>query len=290
MTEQETYGYLADDPTDELAIEAELTELAEAEWLLVALDFDGTLAPIVDHPEDARMLPEARRAIDALLNAPDVTVALISGRAIESLKQVADPDPRIILVGSHGAEHGELTAASTQITHGIDSDTLTGEDDLAELARSLTAQLGEIPGILFEPKPHGIAVHFRNVAPEQQTTVNAILAENVLLFPSLMTRTGKMVLEFSQSHSTKGDPLRILSGRNPDTAIFFAGDDLTDEDVFRILPELSHTQLGVKLGPGATHAKHRLKTLDQLPPLLFRLAELRSLRPQTGMSNPEASI
>src|SRR5690606_18762690 len=104
MMEPNGFEYLPDDPRDELALEAELTALAEADWLLVALDFDGTLAPIVEQPNEARMLPEARRAISAILETPDVTVALISGRAIESLKQVADPDPRLILIGSHGAE------------------------------------------------------------------------------------------------------------------------------------------------------------------------------------------
>lgn len=292
MTEHDPGAYLPDDPADELAIEAQLTALAEADSLLVALDFDGTLAPIVEHPADSRMLPEARRAIVSLLDSPQTQVALISGRAIDSLRQAADPDPRIILVGSHGAEFDEYQVVSTSSPSAsqIVSDTLTGKDALEELERSLNNQLGSISGILLEHKPHGIAVHFRGVAESDRASVNAVLAEHVLLFPTLMTRTGKMVLEFSQSHSTKGDSIRILSGYYPDTAIFFAGDDLTDEDVFRVLPELSDTQLGIKLGPGATHARHRLKTLDQLPPLLFRLAELRSLRPQTGLSNPELSI
>src|SRR5690606_27391446 len=72
--------------------------------LLVALDFDGTLAPFVDNPRSARPLPEAWAQVMALRACPDVAVALVSGRALESLRHVASPPDDLYLVGSHGLE------------------------------------------------------------------------------------------------------------------------------------------------------------------------------------------
>jgi len=72
--------------------------------VLIALDFDGTLAPLVDDPEDSRMMSASRDALEALTPLPGVVVALVSGRAIDSLLRVADPLKEWFLVGSHGIE------------------------------------------------------------------------------------------------------------------------------------------------------------------------------------------
>src|SRR3954464_7045124 len=70
-----------------------LRELARTRDLLVALDFDGTLAPVVNDPTRARALPEAREAVLRLLQMPRTRVAVVSGRSLESLEAVSDlPD------------------------------------------------------------------------------------------------------------------------------------------------------------------------------------------------------
>ena len=85
-----------------------LDRAAAAPRLLVALDFDGTLAPFTEDPADSRPLPAAREALDALAQLPHTTVAVISGRPLEFLRTVVDPDSRMVLSGSHGSR----TAAS----------------------------------------------------------------------------------------------------------------------------------------------------------------------------------
>lgn len=67
-------------------LRAAIARVAASDPLLVALDFDGTLSPLVDDPMDARMLPAARTAVDALLAAPATIVALVSGRSIVDLR------------------------------------------------------------------------------------------------------------------------------------------------------------------------------------------------------------
>ena len=79
-----------------------LRELARTPRLLVALDFDGTLAPEVDDPNRARALPEAREAVLRLLGMPRTRVALVSGRSLASLEHVSQLPDNALLIGSHG--------------------------------------------------------------------------------------------------------------------------------------------------------------------------------------------
>ena len=81
-----------------------LRTIAATEHLLVAMDFDGTMAPLVDHAGDARSLPRSAAAFAALTELPRTTTALISGRALDSLRAVAFPPEKTLLIGSPGAE------------------------------------------------------------------------------------------------------------------------------------------------------------------------------------------
>ena len=81
-----------------------LSRTAGANRLLVALDFDGTLASFTEDPADSRPLPAAREALNTLADLPRTTVAIISGRPLEFLRAVVDPAHRMVLSGSHGAE------------------------------------------------------------------------------------------------------------------------------------------------------------------------------------------
>ena len=86
-------------------VEDALDAAAEAESLLVALDFDGTLAPFTERPEDSRPLPAARDALDALARLPRTTVAVISGRPLDFLRTAARmasrPSPLVALSTEH---------------------------------------------------------------------------------------------------------------------------------------------------------------------------------------------
>ncbi|MDN5551738.1 MAG: hypothetical protein L0G54_13565, partial [Brevibacterium sp.] len=87
-------------PSDAL----DLGQLTGADSALIALDFDGVLAPLQDNPELSRMLPESAQAIAGLSILPATRVALVSGRDVTTLRRLADPPVGVWLVGSHGAE------------------------------------------------------------------------------------------------------------------------------------------------------------------------------------------
>jgi trehalose 6-phosphate phosphatase len=235
--------------------------------LLVALDFDGTLAPEVDDPELARAIPEARAAVLRLLALPNTRVALVSGRALASLEAVSDLPDTALLVGSHGIEI-RLDSADDAVSL-----------DTTELARVdvLNQVLGEVADsfdqVWLEPKPAGFALHTR-LATEHNSRVAHLVAlsEATAEIDNLKVRKGKNVLEFSVRSTTKGESIEHLRRYTGADAVFFAGDDVTDEDGFAALQP---GDFGLKSGPGETLANHRVAGPIDVADVLSVLADLR---------------
>lgn len=248
-------------------LDAALHGVAATERLLVALDFDGTLAPLVDRPEDARAIPEAAQAIDRLIRLPDTRVAYISGRALESLMEVASPPESVLLSGSHGVE-ARLDAAP-----GVE---LTEEERaaVARLRRLLESVSQQHPGTWVEVKPAGFALHSRTASADVAASAQAQAHDVVVAeLPAVTERHGSNVLEFSVRSTTKGDAVRMLREFSRATAVVFAGDDVTDEDGFRALDE---SDLSLKCGEGETSARHRVRAPRDVARVLERLAQIRA--------------
>lgn len=246
---------------------AALERVASSSVLLVALDFDGTLAPLVDRPEDARALPDARAAVGALVQLPRTPVALISGRAMESLLHVADPPDAVFLSGSHGVE--------TRLGGPVEVTLIEQEKrDLATIRAILEGVVARHPGTRLEVKPAGFALHDRGVPTDIAAAAQADAHSRIVsALPSVTERHGSHVLEFSVRSTTKGDAVRMLRAHARATAVVFVGDDVTDEDAFR---ELGQGDLAVKCGPGETVAPHRVADPPQVAALLARLAAIRA--------------
>src|SRR5262245_7675843 len=85
-------------------VRAALSKIARVPQLLVACDYDGTLAPIVEDPTRATQLPEAVAAVRTLASLPQTTVAVISGRSLRDLAALSRLPSEVHLVGSHGSE------------------------------------------------------------------------------------------------------------------------------------------------------------------------------------------
>lgn len=240
--------------------------------LLVALDFDGTLAPTVDSPEDARALPAASAAIARLSAAKDTTLALISGRALASLRHVSAAPDNALLIGSHGSEFAPVGASAAPAAEPLDQ---AERARLDELSRILTGVVASVNRAWLEEKPAGFALHTRLATPEDAQRAQLLAREGTQPLDGLTIRDGKDVLEFSVRSATKGDAIELLRRTARPTATFFAGDDTTDEDAFALL---SADDVGVKVGRGATAAGFRVDDPEQLAEVLGLLAELRSGR------------
>lgn len=258
------------DATLDAALLAALDAFARRERVLVALDFDGTLAPEVDDPGQARALPEAQSALLRLRALPGTIVALVSGRALESLAAVGGLPDDAPLIGSHGLE--------VRFTAGDARPAVDAAD--RERVRALRSRLeplvGATEGAWIEDKPAGFAVHTRLVdATAASALVEAVRGEAHAADPELTVRDGKNVVEFAVRDATKGDGLRALRARFAPDAVLFAGDDVTDEDALAVLEP---GDLGIKVGPPPTAAAHRVAGPAEVAALLHRLADARDAR------------
>ena len=242
-------------------ISSELTEALSvfASWdtILIALDFDGTLAPLVDDPEASRMIAPARKALEYLTTLPGVTIAIVTGRAIESVKRVAEPLNEWFLVGSHGIEvlsPGEVTDYETPwLVPG-------------DLINQFEALAAAHPGTRLEHKPFGLALHTRGVEEQVAGNAEAVAHEVCDAWAvDLVVRTGHGIVECSIQQATKGDGIaEVRRGLNP-TAVLFAGDDRTDEDGFAILKS---GDIGIRVGRSKTLADFSVRDLRELATIL----------------------
>lgn len=249
-------------------LRAAIRRIAQTEQLLVAMDFDGTMAPIVERAEDARPLPRAAAAFAGLAVLPRTTTALISGRALTSLRAVASPPVDSLLIGSHGAE-AWLGPGSAPLT--LDAEQ---EARLEEVRAILAEIVAEAPGTLLEEKPAGVVLHTRqaddDVAEDAVAAARSLLQERKGVF----LKEGKRVLETSVVHASKGEAVTFLRQISGATAVFFAGDDITDEDA---LGRLEPGDVGVKVGLDFTCAEFRVEAPDHVSELLETLLQERSV-------------
>ncbi|MET0724864.1 MAG: bifunctional alpha,alpha-trehalose-phosphate synthase (UDP-forming)/trehalose-phosphatase [Leifsonia sp.] len=258
-------GIIAPGVSDPL--EAAIMRLAGTERLLVALDFDGTLAPLVDRPEDARATDRSRAAIERLAIADDTRVAIVSGRALESLGEVASPPDGTLLSGSHGVE---LQLDPAGVTIDLRDSEMTKLERLSSIVEEVAAGAD---GAWIERKPAGLALHTRRLNTTAGTALQHSARDKVeaeLL--GITVRTGKAVLEFAVRSSDKGESLARLRQHVGATATIYIGDDVTDEDAFAAL---DGDDVGVKVGQGKSIATYRVRSPEDVAELLERLADAR---------------
>jgi trehalose 6-phosphate phosphatase len=191
---------------------------------LVALDFDGTLAPISPHPEDARPVAGADHVLRDI-RATGATLAVVTGRSVVSLLRVSGfgAIPGIVIYGTHGAERweaGTLRAATPP----------PGLEELRGRLPGLVASLVREPDLWIEDKSLSLVVHARLTAdPERVLEQLRKPVEEAATAVGLGVRPGREVLEICLPGIDKGTALRELLGGEP-AAVLYAGDDVGDLD------------------------------------------------------------
>ncbi|HSK07013.1 MAG TPA: trehalose-phosphatase [Acidimicrobiia bacterium] len=235
-----------------------IEDLATAARLLVASDFDGTLAEIVDDPDLAIPLARSKSALEDLAGLTGTTVAIISGRRRSELIERFG-HPGFILIGEHGADHGVGT--------GPESPALAAARLLAEdMARAT-------PGARVEHKTRSVGFHYRQVEEPDQTL--SALRLRAAAIEGLRIVEGKKIIELTDSPMSKGAALAELKTSLAAPRVLFMGDDVTDETAFAVL---DHDDIGVHVGVGPTLADHIVADPFALADLLDTILTLRAGR------------
>ena len=209
-----------------------LDEQQRVDDLALFLDFDGTLAPIVERPDDARALDGICELVEAV--AAVIPVAVISGRGLDDIMERLGARG-IYYSGSHGLEMEGPDGTRRELD---ELRALVPQIDQQE-AR-LRHRFAEVEGVEIERKRYGVAVHFRR-RPEAQRKVEEAVEQAVRSSEGLKWETGKMVREVQPDVDLhKGTALRSIWGQiDPDghRRPLYIGDDRTDEDAFETIAD-----------------------------------------------------
>jgi trehalose 6-phosphate phosphatase len=279
--------------------------LAARARVLVAADFDGTLAPFVLDPMQARAVPGGLEALRAAASLDGVTAAVVSGRDLATLAALTGFGPRdgVILIGSHGAQMspGGPPAGQTGVGDDPDSDPHSdphegpaaeprsgaeGILDEASAARlmmvsdELEAIRARYPAVRLEHKPSAVALHTRGVEPSVAAAATTAALDVAERHRGVHLMPGKDVVELTVLEADKGSAILGLARATRSDATLYLGDDVTDERAFAALDPASG-DVTVKVGEGETLATHRVPDPAAVVELLRLFADERR-RPDPG--------
>jgi trehalose 6-phosphate phosphatase len=198
----------------------------------ILLDIDGTLLDLAPTPREVWVPPNLSTTLNRLLARTSGALALVSGRSLNDIDLIFAPE-QFPAVGGHGAEMRISSESEAVATHAPPMDK--------ELKRRLAAIAKLSPGILLEDKGYSLALHYR-LAPHAEKAIYAAVSLIRADLPNapIEVLPGKCVCEIKHSGFNKATGVVELmthepfKGRRP----IFIGDDVTDEAVFGIMPDL----------------------------------------------------
>jgi len=236
-------------------------------------DFDGTLAPIAPTPAEAHILPQSREALRrlALAEGGRLLVGILSGRPLAELAEKL-PLPGALLAGNHGLEIA--TPAGTF----IHPQARLARPELDRLKTELEPELDRFPGAWIEDKGFGLAVHYRQLAPDLRDALASAVMDSVRGFSLSHLTRGRCVWELRPAIDwNKGKALGHMlevAVAPPHTLTMYFGDDTTDEDAFRAVNERGGLSVLVREDQVESCSAHRLASPAEVADFLSQLALL----------------
>lgn len=235
-----------------MSLEDDLGRVLDSGGFLLGLDFDGTLAPLVEHPDLAVPDPRGIELIAGIASREAIEVAVISGRARSDLQERLGEIMGVVLVGEHGNDVAGATTAPNEVVS-------QAEAFIREVAE-------DAGGATVEVKPNSVTFHYRHLEDEQAEPFLDRIREWASSREEIRMLEGKKVIELTTATNDKGDAIKELAGDRP---IVYFGDDVTDETVFEVL---GPDDLGIKVGEGPTGASHRVEDVDEVVRILEKIA------------------
>jgi len=235
--------------------------------LSLFLDYDGTLTPIVERPEQALLDPSVRDVLREL--AKKIPVAIVSGRDRNDVERLVGLSG-IAFAGCHGFDIRDASGCLPELPLPPGMETRIGE-----IAAWLRRSLGATPGVEVEAKRYAVVVHVRRAEERIIPEVRAVVDQAVAEHPGVKRSGGKKIFEILPNVPwDKGHAVSFLLETADDASNrlpVYIGDDVTDEDGFRAVADQGVGIL-VSDAPRDTQASYRLKDPDEVHRFLQRLS------------------
>ena len=254
------------------------SEIKAASHILLLSDYDGTLTPIVGRPVDAVLSPETRDELKQMSERPDFSVGIISGRSLPDIKMMVGLNG-IYYAGNHGLE---IEGPDLNF---VSPSARAAQTQIKVLSGQLSARLGNIEGVIIEDKGLSLSVHYRLVKEGEEKTIAEIfrwITTPWLNEGKIRVTSGKKVWEVRPPIGwNKGKAVETISQKIKQSLAIeqpltlYLGDDVTDEDAFKVL----HYPKGwsVFVGPEnpSSNAGYFLNSTSEVLTFLSRLREIR---------------
>ena len=246
-----------------------IKSMVQGKKIAVFLDYDGTLTPIVSHPDLATL---DKSMLNTLQNLSEkCVVAIISGRDRENVKQFVGLE-NIFYAGSHGFDISGPNDERFEIDEGKER-----LPELEAIEHKLREEIPNIERAWVERKKFAIAVHFRESPPEKEIEIEEIVKKIHSHYPKLRVTKGKKIFEIQPNIPwNKGKALnwlrKLLDLDKENVVPIYIGDDVTDEDAFRAIID-DGLGIVVQKDPKTTYAKFSLKDCNEVQKFLTTIMD-----------------
>ncbi|MFA7423039.1 MAG: bifunctional alpha,alpha-trehalose-phosphate synthase (UDP-forming)/trehalose-phosphatase [Acholeplasmataceae bacterium] len=242
-----------------------LNSFKKAKSSILFLDYDGTLVDFQSTPMQAYPSRKLKNILQKLSQLPHTDVVIISGRDHQTLDRWLGK-LNVGLVGDHGLWY-KRKDSDWKKTISIDNQW---KDRIRHV---LEIYVDRMPGSFIEEKTHSIALHYRKCEPEMVAAKMSEIKDALFSIKGthpIEIQQGHMVLEVKDQRVNKGNATFLFTNQASYDFVLSAGDDVTDEDMFKALNE-AHT---IKIGYGSTLANHRMLSVKALRSLLEELIKI----------------
>lgn len=243
--------------------------MALAAGLILALDYDGTLAEITPEPERAFPYGDIRESLGRIIaSRQKIVPAIITGRRLEAARRLLGIEQGLFFSGVHGLQLAEPDGATR-----YSAEAIACAADLEKARRWLDENVPKDRGFRIEDKEITVGLHYRAAAPAAAVVLGAALSRFVAAStPKLKLMQLKMLLEAMPRAASKGRAIAALKQLTPaEYVMAYFGDDRTDEDAFAALEP---KDIGVLVGPKReTLAQYRVSDPAAVADELRRLAD-----------------
>jgi len=267
-----------------------VTRIESASRVLLLFDYDGTLTPIMERPGIAILSEETRQLIKSLSHKRHFIVGVVSGRGLSDIQSKVGVND-IIYVGNHGFE---IEGPALNYAHPINNKI---KSIMVTLSQMLSDSLSSIRSVIVEDKGSTVSIHYRLVKKKEMDRVKNII-ERVIetaslsdkATPASMHRSGVKIIHGKKVYEIrpnvywhKGMATKLIiekyGGKRGKDAFLpvYVGDDLTDEDAFKVIENLDGVSIYVGGVNPQSMARYYLRTCKEVNKFMKKLLEIKNV-------------